>query len=115
MLCWVQRFSGNVDLPTKCLHTPSIVIAEVWLWRACAGVMGLMSVWVAGISSGCTGQFGYPMSNMAPHPNASSVHAGALEARLLFLRLSRESLHVFIFMLMRVEVGGVSKITMRWW
>lgn len=96
-------------LRQACLHTPSKEPLRSGCWCMCAGVMGLMSVWVAGISSGCTGQFGYPMSNMAPHPNASSVHAGALEARLLFLRLSRESLHVFIFMLMRVEVGGCFK------
>ena len=40
--------------------------------------MGLMSVWVAGISSGCTGQFGYPMSGMMAQPNAS-FHAGPLK------------------------------------
>ena len=39
-----------------------------------------MSVWVAGLSDGCTGQFGYPMSGMMAQmvmkqPNAP-VHAG---------------------------------------
>jgi hypothetical protein len=41
--------------------------------------MGLMSVWVANLSSACTGQFGYPMSGMMAHmnPPSSPVHAGA--------------------------------------
>jgi len=42
-----------------------------------AGVMGLMSVWVAGLDSPCTGQFG-TMSHMMPPQVQRALEAGAL-------------------------------------
>lgn len=41
-----------------------------------AGVMGLMSVWVAGLESECTGQFG-GMSNMMPPQVQRALETGA--------------------------------------